>query len=79
MDDIQSGGTPNNFSMEMPELLHIDMCKMPYCASNCHEFNKQILNYLDIHDHLAMWHAYKEYQSQQGLRGLFDGGFVSII
>src|SRR5260370_41351281 len=54
MDDVQSGGTPNNFSTETPESLHIDMCKMPYCASNCHEFNKQILNYLDIHDHLAM-------------------------
>ena len=42
---------------------YIDMCKIPYCASNHCESDKQILNYLDIHDHLAMCHAYKEYRS----------------
>ncbi len=72
MDNVQSGGTPDNFSTEMPESLHIDMCKMPYHASNHHEFDKQILNYLDIHDHLAMQHAYKEYWMQR-IGGLDDG------
>ncbi len=72
MDDVRSGGTPDNFSTETPESLHIDMCKIPYRASNHREFNKQILNYLDIHDHLAMRHAYEEYQTQR-IRGLDDG------
>ncbi len=34
MDDVQSGGTPDNFSTETPESLHISMCKVPYHASN---------------------------------------------
>ncbi len=51
--------------MEMLESLHIDMCKMPYHASNHCEFDKQILNYLDIHDCLTMWHAYEEYWCRQ--------------
>ena len=34
MDDIRSGGTPDNFSTETPESLHISMCKVPYCALN---------------------------------------------
>ena len=38
------------------------MCKAPYGASNRCKFDRQILNYLDVHDHLAMWHAYKMYQ-----------------
>ena len=65
MGNTQSGGTPDNFSTETPKSLHIDMCKIPYCASNHHESDKQILNYLDIHDRLAMCHAYEEYWSQR--------------
>ncbi len=48
------------------------MCKMPYHASNRREFDKQILNYLDIHDRLAMRHAYEEYRTRR-IGGLDDG------
>ena len=34
MDDIWSGGTPDNFSTETPESLHISMCKVPYHTLN---------------------------------------------
>ncbi|KAF8314385.1 uncharacterized protein EI90DRAFT_2830623, partial [Cantharellus anzutake] len=46
IDDTISGGTPDNFSTETPESLHVEMCKDPYCASNRHEYGEQIINYL---------------------------------
>ena len=51
-------GVPDNFSTETPELLHIQMCKDPYKASN-HDFDHQILNYLDIQDWLTLWCLYE--------------------
>src|SRR5258706_12924955 len=48
--DVHSGGTPENCSTETPESLHIQMCKDPYEASNHHNYDKQILSYLDIQD-----------------------------
>ena len=52
-------GAPNNFSTETPESLHICMCKDPYRASNCCDFDHQILNYLDIHDWLTLCQLYE--------------------
>ncbi len=60
--DVHSGGPPDNFTTEMPKLLHINMCKEPYNASNRHEYDTQILNYLGIHDCLAMQQVYEAYQ-----------------
>ena len=52
-------GILDNFSTEMPESLHISMCKDPYNASNRCEFNSQILNYLDIQDQLTLQQFYE--------------------
>src|SRR5260221_9866962 len=45
--------------------LHIQMCKDPYEASNCHDYDKQILSYLDIQDHLSMCSAYEDYRERE--------------
>ncbi|KAF8330563.1 uncharacterized protein EI90DRAFT_2848256, partial [Cantharellus anzutake] len=58
ISDITMGGTPNNSSTETLESLHIEMCKEPYLASNHCGYDKQILNYLDVQDRLAMRYAY---------------------
>ena len=50
---------PDNFLTETPESLHISMCKEPYRASNHHDFDSQILGYLDIHDRLSLQNLYK--------------------
>jgi hypothetical protein len=63
--DITTGGTPNNSSTETPESLHIEMCKEPYLASNHCEYDKQILNYLDVQDRLAMRYAYESHRESE--------------
>ena len=57
-------GVPDNFSTETPESLHIQMCKDPYKVSNHHDFDCQILNYLDIQDHL-MLHLFYEMHKEK--------------
>src|SRR5260370_38519431 len=63
--DVHSGGTPENCSTKTPESLHIQMCKDPYEASNCHDYDKQILSYLDIQDCLSMHSAYEDYRERE--------------
>ena len=63
--DVHSGGPPDNFTTETPESLHINMCKEPYNASNRCDYDTQILNYLGIHDHLAMRQAYEAYRARR--------------
>src|SRR5258708_271984 len=63
--DVHSGGTPENCSTKTPESLHIQMCKDPYEASNCHNYDKQILSYLNIQDHLSMHSAYEDYRERK--------------
>ena len=64
-------GIPDNFSTETPESLHIQMCKEPYKASNCRDFDCQILNYLDVQDCLMLCHSYKQNRdSSTGTPGL---------
>ena len=59
--DVHSGRPPDNFTTETPKSLHINMCKEPYNASNHHKYDTQILNYLGIHDCLAMQQVYEAY------------------
>src|SRR6266436_1820896 len=63
--DVHSGGTPENCSTETPESLHIQMHKDPYEASNHCDYDKQILSYLDIQDHLSMCSAYEDYRERE--------------
>src|SRR5260370_5011430 len=65
VDDIHSGGTPDNCSTKTPKSLHIQMCKDPYGASNHHDYDKQILNYLNIQDYLSMHYAYEDYRERE--------------
>ena len=63
-------GIPDNFLTETPESLHIKMCKEPYNATNRHNYNTQILNYLDIQDRLilqALFEAVRNRMSQVSL------------
>ena len=55
---------PDNFSTETPESLHIKMCKEPYKATNCHKYDHQILNYLDIQDQLILWALFEVTHNQ---------------
>src|SRR5258708_17361806 len=41
------------------------MCKDPYEASNCCDYDKKILSYLDIQDHLSMHSAYEDYRERE--------------
>src|SRR5258705_12489344 len=41
------------------------MCKDPYEASNHRDYDKQILSYLDIQDHLSMCSAYEDYRERE--------------
>ncbi len=41
------------------------MCKDPYEASNHRNYDKQILSYLDIQDHLSMHSAYEDYRERE--------------
>src|SRR5258708_10395967 len=41
------------------------MCKDPYEASNHHNYDKQILSYLDIQDCLSMHSAYEDYRERK--------------
>src|SRR5260370_37922814 len=68
VDNIHSGGIPDNCSTETPESLHIQMCKDPYGASNHHDYDKQILNYLNIQDHLSMCYAYEDYRERERIK-----------
>lgn len=45
-DDVRQSGAPDNFSTETPQSLHIEHCKEPYHASNKHDLDEQILNFL---------------------------------
>ncbi|KAF8324178.1 uncharacterized protein EI90DRAFT_2935235, partial [Cantharellus anzutake] len=54
VDDVIVGGPPDNFSMETPESLQLEMCKDPYHATNRCEYDEQIINHLEIHDRLAL-------------------------
>src|SRR5258708_32592949 len=63
--DVQSGGTTENCSTKTPKSLHIQMCKDPYEASNHHDYDKQILSYLDIQDCLSMHSAYEDYRERK--------------
>jgi hypothetical protein len=62
-------GVPDNFSTETPKSLHIRMCKEPYKASNCRDFDHQILNYLDVQDHLTLCHFYEIHRASQDATG----------
>ena len=57
-------GIPDNFSTEIPESLHIKMCKEPYNAMNNHNYDTQILNYLDIQDRLTLHIIFEAAQDQ---------------
>src|SRR5260370_29228044 len=48
--------------------VHIQMCKDPYGTSNHHDYDKQILNYLDIQDHLSMHYAYEDYRERERIK-----------
>ncbi len=54
IENLYQLSVPDNFSTKTPESLHIQMCKDPYKASNHCNFDCQILNYLDIQDHLTL-------------------------
>ncbi len=41
------------------------MCKDPYEASNHCDYDKQILSYLDIQDHLSMCSVYEDYRERE--------------
>src|SRR6266436_1882076 len=62
-------GVPNNFYIETSESLHIRMCKELYKALNRHDFDHQILNYLDVQDCLTLCHFYEIQRASQDATG----------
>ena len=63
-------GILGNFSPEIPESLHIQMCKEPYQSTNQHDYDHQILNYLDIQDHLTLHALYEVFREEKEVRPL---------
>jgi hypothetical protein len=63
MDDIRRSGTPDNFSTEVPESLHIETCKDPYAASNKREFAEQILAYIDRQEKIQRRSAFEDWKA----------------
>ena len=64
IENLYQLGVPDNFSTKTPESLHIQMCKDPYKASNHCNFDCQILNYLDIQDHLTLCLFYEMHKEK---------------
>ena len=68
-ESIRRMGSPDNFSTDVLELLHVEMVKEAYCSTNRVNFKEQILWYNDRHMGLAYMIQTLEYL---GLRGSFD-------
>src|SRR5713226_9281185 len=53
VDGMRRMGSPDNFSTDILELLHIESVKEAYCASNRVQFEEQMLWYNDRHTVIA--------------------------
>jgi len=68
-DSIRRMGSPDNFSTDVSELLHVEMVKEAYRSTNRVDFEKQMLWYNDRYTGLAYMIQTLEYLA---LRGSFD-------
>ena len=66
MDDTRRSGTPDNFSTETPESLHIENCKDPWRASNRRDVDEQILNFLTIREKISLRASYESWKLSGG-------------
>ena len=66
MDNTHQSGTPDNFSTETPESLHIENCKDPWRASNRRDVDEQILNFLTIREKISLCASYKSWKLSGG-------------
>lgn len=77
IDDARRSGAPDNFSTETPESLHIENCKEPWRASNKHDVDDQILNYLTIKEKISLRVSYESWKlSGQHVNPLLVCAFV---
>jgi hypothetical protein len=68
-ESIRQMGSPDNFSTDVSELLHIEMVKEAYRSTNRVSFEEQMLWYNDRYTGLAYMVQTLEYLA---LRGSFD-------
>jgi hypothetical protein len=68
-ESIRQIGSPDNFSTDVSELLHLEMVMEAYCSTNRVSFEEQMLWYNDRYTGLAYMVQTQEYLT---LRGSFD-------
>lgn len=62
--NIMDLGTPDNYSTEIGEALHIPYCKQAYKATNRKEYDQQIISYLTRQEALQKYVAYLGWRNQ---------------
>jgi hypothetical protein len=72
IDNVQYNGVSINFTTETAESLHIPMCKDLYNATNCCQYEIQMLCLLDMHEKIHFWSAYVSWDQQQNTNTIQD-------
>lgn len=65
LENIRDLGTPDNYSTEICESLHIPFCKKAYKATNRKEYDEQIITYLIRMEALQTYTAYLSWRHQE--------------
>lgn len=65
LQNIRDLGTPDNYSTEIGETLHIPFCKKAYKATNRKEYDEQIITYLIRREALICYTAYYAWRHQE--------------